>query len=383
VIDPRSGVLYVVSKTGEGGGYAQRLHALDITTGAEMPDSPALVSASVAGTGAGSSGGVVSFEALKHNQRSGLMLLNGVVYVAWASHGDNDPYHGWLLGYDAHTLNLVSTFNDSPNGQRAGIWQSGGAPAADSAGNIYLMTGNGTFDADSGGLDYGDSFLKLSTAAGLSVSDYFAPYDQSSLNQSDKDLGSGSPIVLPDQPSPYQHLVVGGGKEGVLYVLSRDDMGGFNSIDNGQIVESVPSDGHGIFCSLTMWQGYLYVVSASDFVREFQLSGGLISTTPVAESTVSFKAHGAIPSISANGGRNGILWAIDSSAFGYPRGSPGPAVLHAFDATDVSRELYNSQQNATRDQAAYAVKFTVPTVAGGKVYVGTQSELDVYGLLSQ
>ncbi|HUI40935.1 MAG TPA: hypothetical protein VL523_03095, partial [Terriglobia bacterium] len=377
VIDPVQGVLYVVANTAEGGGYAQRLHALDITTGAEMSGGPALLSASVPGTGDGSSGGTVSFNALRNGQRPALMLLNGIVYVAWASHGDADPYHGWLMGFDARTLKQVSAFNATPNGRRGGIWQSGGGPSADEAGNIYLMTGNGTFDASSGGLDYGDSFLKLSTPGGLSVADYFTPFDQANRDATDADVGSGGTLVIPDQPLPHSHLLVGSDKEGFIFLLNRDDLGGFNAQNNGQILQTVWSDGHQTYSTLAFWQNNIYIAGRDDGLRQFPLTDGQLSALPIAKSSATFGSHGATPCVSANGAAGGIVWVTDISLWH----SAGAAVLHAFDATDVSHELYNSQQNAQRDQAGPAVKFVVPTVFNGKVYLGTASELDVYGIL--
>ncbi len=219
VIDPNTNILYVVAATKENGQYFQRLHAIDITTGNEVSQ-PKTITAKVRGNGDGSINGHIIFDPLKENQRSGLLLLNGIVYITWASHCDHNPYHGWVLGYNASTLKQVAVYNDSPNGSRAGIWQSGGGLAADSSGNVYFMSGNGTFDLKGGGKDAGDSFVKLSTQNGLSRSDYFTPFNQAGLDQRDADLGSGAPLLLPSV-----NEVISAGKEGRIYVVSRDAMG--------------------------------------------------------------------------------------------------------------------------------------------------------------
>jgi len=230
VIDPTTNILYVDTMTKKTAGqYAHQLHALDIQTGAEKPGSPITIQASVSGTGDGTSGGKISFNAGIENQRSALLLSRGVVYVSWASFSDIGPYHGWLIGYtyNDRAFHQVTrgVYNDTPNGQEGGIWMSGAGPAADTNGNIYLITGNGTFDLDAGGPDAGDSFIKLNTKKGLSLSDYFTPFNQSCLSAADKDLGSGGPLLLPDQTNtPYPHLMIGGGKEGRIYVVKRDNM---------------------------------------------------------------------------------------------------------------------------------------------------------------
>src|SRR4029077_2146579 len=247
VSDPGSATLYVVAVTKEVtngvASYFHRLHALDIMTGAEKFGGPVVITASVPGTGEGNSNGQVTLDPLMHLQRPGLALVNGTVYLAFGSHGDIQPYHGWLLGYDAATLAETSGANTTPNGGEGAIWQAGVAPAVDAAGNLYTMTGNGTFDVNLGGLgdvDYGDTFLKLfPNGANLSVSDYFTPSDQNNLNMNDLDLGSGGPLLLPDQPSNFPHLLVGAGKDGTIYVLNRDDMGQFQPGNNTKIVQAL------------------------------------------------------------------------------------------------------------------------------------------------
>ncbi|MGB7281134.1 MAG: fibronectin type III domain-containing protein [Candidatus Acidiferrum sp.] len=406
VIDTTSSTIYVVSKSKTSGTNCtpatscfQRLHALSLINGTEKFGGPVNISSaiSVPGTGDGSSGGNVAFNTLRQNQRPGLALVNGVVYVAWASHGDTTPYHGWVLGYSASTLALSAMFNANPNGSDSGIWMSGGAPAADSSNNLYLLTGNGTFDANSGGLDYGDSTVKLSTP-GLSVAGYFTPADQLSLEGGDTDHGSGGAAILVDQPAtaPYQHLVIGGGKEGNLFLLNRDNLGGYgaNFTPNDSNAVQKFSIGTSIFATAAFFNNALYVagVGGSLELFAFNTTTGLFNTTPTSQSAASFGFPGATPSVSASGTNNAIVWAIDGSQY-CTQQSPGcgPAVLHAFNATNVASELWNSSQTAG-DQAGNAVKFTVPTVANGKVYIGTRGndtgnggtsvpgEVDVYGL---
>ena len=376
VIDPQTGILYVVVRTKENGSYVQRLHALDITTGAEALGGPVGIEASVPGTGDGSDGANVSFDPLRQNQRAALLLTQGVVYIAFASHGDYGPYHGWLLGYDAATLQQVAVFNATPNGGAGGIWQSGGGPSADTSGNIYVITGNGTFDANVGGMDFGDSFLKLSTqAGGLTVADFFTPFNQASLEANDLDLGSTDPLLLPDQTdTDHPHLVLGAGKDGNAYLVDRDQMGQFTSSDNSQIVQTISISADGVFCAPAVWENNIYFGPSSDVLKAFHLSGGLLSTTPTSQGSTDLSYPGATPVISADGSMNGIVWVLDKNVGGL-------AVLRAYDATDVSRELYNSTEAGDRDQAGPAVKFAVPTVANGKVYVGGQYQLTVFGLL--
>lgn len=378
VIDPGSNTLYVIAKTKETGGgttsYVQRLHALDITSGGERPGSPVVITASVPGTGDGSDGVNVPFDPLRENQRSALLLANGVVYVVWASHGDNGPYHGWVIGYNASTLARLYVYNDTANGGLGGIWMSGGGPAADASNNLYVMTGNGTFDANLAGADYGDTFLKLSSA--LSVGDWFTPYNQASLEAADQDLGSGAPLLVSNASWTVPNLVISAGKQGRIYLVNRNAMGGFNATGDSQIVQYVDGQISGLFSTPSYWNGNVYFLAAGDSLKSFQLSSaGLLSTAPGTQSSANFGFPGATVSISANGSSAGIVWALKNDQYG----SSGPSVLYAFDATNVASQLYASSQNSA-DQAGPAVKFTVPTVANGKVFVGTQNQLDVYGL---
>jgi len=403
VIDPVTNTIYVVTKSEDNGtgcfpsaACHQRLHALSLIDGSEKFGGPADItsSISVSGTGDGSNAGSVPFNTLRQNQRSGLVLSAGVVYVAWASHGDNTPYHGWVIGFDKSTLQIVATFNANPNGSDSGIWMAGGAPAVDSFGNLYFLTGNGTFDADSGGLDYGDSTVKLSTSGGLSVSSWFTPSDQSNLAGADQDHGSGGAAILVDQPgAPHPRLVIGGGKEGNLFLLDRDNLGGYGGsvvpVDSNAV--QTLAFNNGIFATAAFWNNALYLAGVNGQLKTFSFdtTTGKFIAAPTSQSSGSFGFPGSTPSVSALGSANGIVWALDNGQYCTQQATKcGPAVLHAYDATNLATELWNSSQDSA-DSAGHAVKFTVPTVANGKVYVGTRGsdstaggvgELDVYGL---
>jgi len=380
VIDGLNGAMYVVSFTKENGSWVQRLHALDITTGDEKFGGPVVIQASVAGTGGGSVHGLLSFSPIHEIQRTGLLLSNGIVYVAWAGFG-NPPWHGWIMGYNPQTLKQVIVYNDTADGERGGIWGAGGGFPADINGNIYVMTGDGTFDADAGGSDYGDSFLKLTPngAGSLTVSDYFTPFNQDYLGQNDLDLGSGGVMILPPQSGDHPSEIIGGGKEGMIFVVDRTNMGQYSSTANGN-VQTVTSASNGFWSSPAYWNGSVYYVGVSSPLGRYPLTKGLISTTPVSQSVTSFLYPGATPSVSSNGPKNGIVWILQDTA-GKVKGGP-PACLRAYLAANVSKQLYGSGQAAgNRDQPGPGVKFAVPTVINGKVYVGTQTELDIYGLL--
>jgi hypothetical protein len=385
VIDSASGILYVLVRTKEVSGgvtsYPQRLHALDITTGGEVSGSPRLIQATIPGFGEGNVQGIISFDDIHHNSRAGLLLVNGVVYITWASPCDQHPYHGWVLGYDANTLQQVSVYNTSTNGDANSIWQGGAGVAADTSGNIYFFTGNGNFTADKGGTDYGDAIMKLSPNGGtLDVADYFVPYNQQDLLIEDSDLSGGGPLLLPDQPTPPAHLLVGAGKEGTVYLVDRDNMGHFSPYDNNRIQQTLPSavgiKGHedAFFGIPAYWQNHIYFWGANDVLKTFRLHNGLLSQKPISTASAISQVPGPVPMVSSNGNTHGIVWAMHHRA-------NQSTILRAYDAANISRELYDSTQAGTRDQAGISVRFSVPTVANGRVYVGTQSELDVYGLL--
>jgi hypothetical protein len=386
VIDPATGTLYVVAKTSEGNGiYAQHLHALDIASGAEKFGGPVLIRASAPGSAAPNDGhGNVLWQPLIQNQRSALLLAGGVVYVAFASHGDHGQYHGWILAYDAATLALLAAYVDTPNGLRGGIWQIGNGPAADSEGNIFVLSGNGSFDGNTGGSDLGDSALKLqliskAPGAGFNLMqlDSFTPFNQAILNKGDFDFGSSGPFLPPDQSSGPPHLLITGGKGGGIYVLNRDNLGGFQTGSNSQIVQYVP-DASAWYGTPAYWQGNVYVAPIGDTVKAFRLSGGQLSSAPTSRSVRVLGYPAASPVISANGSSDGILWVLDNTGAGQGQ----TAVLCAYDATNLAALLYESDQSGPRDTAAPGVKFSVPTVANGKVYVPGAEQLTVYGLLT-
>lgn len=345
-----------------------------------------VISASVPGTGDGSSGGTLAFNPLLHLNRPGLLLLNGVVYVAFASHCDISPFHGWLFAYAAATMTQQSVFVTTPNGGLGGFWMSGSGVAGDSNANIFITSGNGDFDTTNvPATELGDSILKLQLASNsFSLLDYFTPYDQATLEANDTDVGSGGVMLLPDQAGGNTHELLEAGKEGTLYLINRDQMASNNEhycsgcTSNPQIVEEVLGATGYFFSTPTYWNENVYLWGTSNALYTYGLSRGQVTTPPSSDSSLILGFPGSVPMVSASGAANGIVWAIDATAFK----TPGPAVLHAFSASNVGNELYNTTQAASnRDQAGTAVKFSVPTVANGKVYVGTQVELDVYGIL--
>ena len=385
-------VIYVESKTKEAGAYVHRLHALDTTSGAEMSslNSPVIIAATNypgVGTGDNDGAGHVLWNPMRELNRPALALLNGNIYIAYASHGDNGPYHGWLFQYSATNLTQqLSVYNATPNGGLGGFWQGGGGPAIDAAGNLYLMTGNGSFNATGGTFNpltnnFAMSALKFSTTNGISLTDYFTPFNQASLSGADSDLGSGAPIVLPDSAgsAAHPHLLVVAGKSGMIYLVDRDIMGRFNSANDSQIVQSfsglAPGGQNGNYATPAYFNNLLYFIGMNDSLRAFRMTNGTILTTPVLGSTTFGAKASSSPSISANGTNNAILWMIESEG----QNPAGPAILRAYNATNVAQELYNSSQIASRDNPGTSVKFTVPTIANGKVYVGAQYALSVFG----
>jgi hypothetical protein len=377
VIDPASGTLYLVATTKETTSgtvqYVHRLHALDLRTGAEQPGSPVVVQASVPGTGEG--GAKVVFNAKSYKQRPGLLLLNGVVYAAFSSHCDIGAYHGWLMGYDAATLRQVSVYNNTPNGNEGSFWSGGAGPAADAAGYIYIVSANGTFDAAAGGPDLGESYIKLGTASnGLSVLDYFTPFNYGPLNDNDVDTGSAGVTLLGDEAgSPaHPHLMAGAGKEGRIYLLDRDHPGKWQAGSDSQIVQSLPSAIGGLFGNPSYFNQTLYFCGSGDTLKAFPVVNAQMSAAPASKSPEPYGYPGCLPSLSANGANNGIAWALQ------PAG-----ILSAYDASDLSNEIYSSNQNAARDALESVVKFTSPIVVNGKVYAATANALFAYGLLPQ
>ena len=400
VIDATSKTVYVEAKSTNGTNYFHRLHALDLLTGSEKAPGPVVIAATVSGTGDGSPSGQLAFDNLHQLNRPGLLLLNGTnnstIYIAYASHCDSSPYHGWLFAYDAATFTQKSVYVTTPNGGMGGFWMTGAGVAADTSGNIFIASGNGTFDMTSDPVETGDTIMKLGTAnQTLTLLDYFTPEEQSLLDGNDLDLGSGGVLLLPDQPGSFPHILVETGKEGRIYVINRDQMTTGNSHycsgcpNDPEIIEesgipAVGAGGFGMFNSPVYWNSTLYFGGVSDVLKSIPITNGLPDFTHVTHGSVGIDFPGAGLSVSSNGTTAGsaILWAIDSSQFGTPGPGPGPAVLYALDATNIPTVLYSSAQNAGRDAAGNAVKFTVPTVANGKVYVGTSTEVDTYGLLS-
>jgi hypothetical protein len=381
VINLSTSTLYVVAKTSTTGSnpvYSQLLYALDLASGqpkilpsgAQIASPPAVSPA---------------LSSVLEKQRAALLFDNNTVYVAFGSHGGLGAYHGWLLGYDSSTMLQTLYFDDTPDSPNGGgIWQSGGGPAADANHNVYVLTGNGPFDAYRGGVSYSDSFLRLGTAGALAVADYFSPCDEASLATAGLDVGASAPLLLPDSAgsATEPHLMIGASKNSSLYLANRDNLGGYNSVcpDISTRVQTVPVGDGPILNTPIFWNNAVYVAAGNGKLKAFPVTGGVLASSPLAaQSAETFGPQGATPVISAKGANNALLWLIDSSgALATPNTS---AILRAFDPNNLSNDIYNSAMVAARDTAGLAVKFTVPTVANAKVYVGTQTELDVYGLL--
>jgi len=379
VIDIHTGTLYVLARTRilhkvGANEFFQRLHALAITTGVEKFGGPKLISASVPGKGAGASNGQVAFDPLKENPRAALLLSKNSVYITWASSCDVDPYHGWIMAYDPKTLAQKAVLNVSPDGSEAGIWLSDTGPAADAEGNVYVPTGNGTFNAAFGGRDYGDSVLKLDGST-LAVRDYFTPHDQDRISNADSDVGSSGPTLMPDQPGPHRHLLLQPTKDSTIYVIDRDKMGKYQR-ESDALVQTVHMGGGG-YGAIAYWNGHAYFAASDDFLRDYAIKDGQLTIS--ASSAMKFANPGATPSVSSDGNKNAIVWAIATKTWNGP--DTKTAVLYAFDATKLGQPIYTSEQNSQRDRAALATRFVIPVVYSGHVYFGTRSEVEVYGLL--
>ena len=387
VIDPKAGphgTIYVVAMSKDGSGnYHQRLHALDVTNGAEEFGGPHNIQASFPGTGDNSSGGNVVFDPAQYAERAGLLLLNGVVYTGWTSHCDARPYTGWIMGFDESTLAQVSVLNLTPNGNEGSVWMSGAGLAADTSGNIFLLDANGTFDSalDANGFpnqgDFGNAFLRISTSnQKLAVADYFEMFNQGAENGSDEDLGSGGALLLPDLTDgsgQTRHLAVGAGKDSNIYVVDRDAMGKFNPSKNNIYQEIQSALSGSVFSMPAYFNNAVYYGAVGDNIKAFAISNAQLAGAPASQTGNAFGYPGATPSISANGTNNAILWAAENA---------GSAVLHAYDATNLSRELYNSNQaSGGRDRFGAGNKFITPMITNGKVYVGTTNGVGVFGLL--
>ena len=380
--------IYFVAATEESGIHIVRLHAINILTGAEQSNSPVEIDATVPGNGLGSSGGEVAFSAYWQIQRTALDYYNGYVYFGFGSHGDYEPWHGWLFAYDANTLQQTAVLCLAPDGNGAGIWGSGaGLPIddVDPAGRLFVVTGNGTIsnyppiEINTG---FGESILDLNLAnGGLAAVDAFTSFNAHPLNASDLDQGSGGILMIPDQPGPYPHIMVQAGKEGRLLVLNRDALGGYASgaSSNTNILQDIPGQIGGLFSTPAYWNGNVYIWGSEDVPKAFSLSNGVLSTTPSSQSTISSGNPGASFVVSANGNTNGIAWAVRTDE----ATTAGPAILYAWDATNLANELYESDTNSARDGAGRASRFAVPVVTNGKVYAAAVNVLDVYGVFSQ
>lgn len=398
VIDSVTQTVYVEAKSvvNTNQSYIHRLHALSLITGAEKAPGPVVIGATVAGTGDGSKNGSLSFDNLHQMARPGLLELNGAIYVAFASHCDFGPYHGWIFAYDTATFAQKSLLITTPNNGLGGFWMAGSGIAADANSNIFIASGNGDFDTTNvPATELGDTILKLATTnETLSLLDYFTPSGQSCLNSGDVDLGSGGVLLLPDQPGAFPHILVQAGKQGQIFVVNRDSPmtttpqhynpgNSCASVDPEIVGESSSGAVGGMWSMPAYWNNNLYFWGTGDVLKAFPLVAGVPSFTSPPNS-VKIQFPGATPSVSSNGTdpTTGIVWAIDASKYGSPGPAPGPAVLHAINASAIGSELWNSSMDKTgHDQAGNAVKFSVPTIVNGKVYVGTSAEVDVYGLL--
>jgi hypothetical protein len=377
-----NGVVYVVAMSKQGSSYRQRLHALDLALGTEVLGGPVEVQATYPGTGDNNDGTNVIFDPGQYKERAGLLLMNGTIYTAWASHCDIRPYTGWIIGYSAAALAQTTVLNVVPNGSEGAIWMAGGGLAADNSVNIYFLDANGDFDEtlNSSGFpsngDYGNAFMKLSTSSGLAVADYFEMDNEVSENGSDTDLGSGAAMVLPDLSDGAGHtlhLAVGAGKDTNLYVVNRDSMGKFNPANNNSIYQELAGKlPGGVWSVPAYFNNTVYFGPVGSPILAFSITNAKLSTSATAHTANSFGYPGVTPSISANGASNGIVWAVESS---------GTAVLHAYDAGTLN-ELYNSNQaSGSRDHFGAGNKFMTPTIVNGKVFVGTPNGVAVFGLL--
>jgi hypothetical protein len=361
------------------GNYIQRLHALDITTGAEQSGSPMTVRATFPTTS-----GTTTFDPKQYKERAALLLLNGVIYTTWASHCDAGPYTGWVMGYSQSSLSQTSVLDLTPNGSDGAIWMSGDGPAADSSGNIYFLDANGTFDdtLDGSGFpehgDYGNAFIKISTAGNtLSVADYFTMHNTDAESSMDEDLGSGGEMLLPDlkdNQGNTWHLAVGAGKDGHIYVVNRDLMGKFNTSNDSGIYQEITSNGlsAGVWSMPAYFNNTVYFAADGDVLKAFSISNAKLTTPASSQSATGFPYPGGTPSISASGTSNGIVWVVQNS---------GGGVLRAYDATNLATELYDSNQATNSRDHFSDNKFITPMIANGKVYVGTPNSVVVFGLL--
>ena len=376
-----NGAIYAVAMSKDSNGaYHQRLHALDLSTGAELLGGPKDIVATYPGNGANSTNGVTAFNPGQYAERQALALVNGNLYLAWTSHCDEGAYGGWVMAYSAATLAQTSALNLTPNGSEGSVWMSGAGMASDGT-SLYLLSANGTFDGTLNGSgfpasgDFGNTFLKLSTSPNLSVADYFAPFNTVTESNQDVDLGSGGALVLPDfvdASGATRHLAVGAGKDSKIYVVDRDAMGRFNANRNAIWQEIDGQLGGGVFGMPAYYGNTVYYGAVGDNLKAFPIASARLATAPSSKSANTFPYPGATPSISANGAQNAIVWAAENGSVG---------ALHAFDASNLGRELYNSNQAGSRDTFGAGNKFIAPMIAHGRVYVGATNGVAVFGLL--
>jgi hypothetical protein len=389
---PNGTVFLVAMSKDASSKYHQRLHALDLATGADLQGSPTEIAATFPGTGYGSSNGMQVFDPGQYAERVGLLLMNGQIYMAWTSHCDIDPYTGWVMAYSESTLQQTSVLNLTPNGPstphfgdgEGAVWMSGAGLAGDTQGNIFFLDANGTFDSTltANGFpvhgNFGNAFMKVSTTGNvLAAADYFAAYNLQSESDADQDLGSGGAMLLPDQTDAkgnIRHLAVGAGKDTNIYVVDRDNMGKFNASSNNAIYQELPNAlSQGAWSMAALFNNTVYYAGNGDHLKAFPITSGLLATTPASASANSFPYPGATPSVSSNGPQNGIVWAIENQN--------GLGVLHAYNTTNLPTELYDSNQAPNSRDHFSDGKFVPPMIANGKVYVGTKSSVAVFGLL--
>jgi len=379
----KNGTIYAVAMSKNSSGYIQRIHALDMTSGQEEFGGPVVVKAKYPGTGDNTHHGFVVFDPSQYAERQGLLLLNHVIYTAWTSHCDQRPYTGWVIGYDESTLARTSVLNLTPNGSEGAIWQAGAGMASDGK-NIFLLDANGTFDTNLNKRgfpkdgDYGNAFVKISTTnKKLAVADYFNMYNTVSESDADEDLGSGGTIVLPpmkDAKGRTRHLAIGAGKDSNIYIVNRENMGKFNPNNDNAIYQEIDSAlSGGEWATSAYFDGSVYFGPEGNNLLQFTFTDAKLSKTPTSKSAASFTYPGTTPSVSANGSLDGIVWAIEHS--------DPTDVLHAYDATDLTHELYNS--NRQRDQFGTASHLGKPMIVNGKVYVGTSDSVVAFGLLGR
>ncbi|MGB8536422.1 MAG: hypothetical protein WCD57_08415 [Acidobacteriaceae bacterium] len=389
---PNGTVFLVATSKDASSKYHQRLHALDLATGAELQGSPTEITATFPGTGYGSTNGMQVFDPGQYAERVGLLLMNGQIYLAWTSHCDEDPYTGWLMAYSESTLQQTSVLNLTPNGPstphfgdgEGSVWMSGAGLAGDTQGNIFFLDANGTFDStmNANGFpatgNFGNAFMKVSTTGNtLAAADYFAAYNLQSESDADQDLGSGGAMLLPDQTDVHgnvRHLAVGAGKDTNIYVVDRDNMGKFNASSNNAVYQELPNAlSGGAFSMAALFNNTVYYAGIGDHLKAFPITSALLATTPASESVTSFAYPGATPSVSSNGVQSGIVWAIENQG--------GAGVLHAYDTTNLPTELYDSNQAPNSRDHFSDNKFVPPMIANGKVFVGTKNSVAEFGLL--